>query len=281
MPVDVLIAVLAAALLHASWNALAKGGAGDALTRAALIAIGAAVSALPALLLVGLPAPASWPFVLASAVIHIGYFTLVGLAYRYADLSAIYPLVRGSAPLFTALIAAGLLGELLTPVAWAGVALLSCGILGLGIDGLRRGGLDRRGIAVAGLTAAIIVAYTLVDGIGARLSGNAAGYMSALMGLTGLLILPVALGFSRDAMRAALPALWRRALVGGAMVNVSYGTALWAMTLAPIGLVGALRETSVLFATVIASVVLRERFGALRWIAASVIVTGLGLTQAR
>lgn len=280
MPAGVFVAILAAALLHASWNALAKSGEGDALTRAALIAMGGGLSALPALLLTGLPGLASWPYLVASAIIHVGYFTLVGLAYRHADFSAIYPLVRGMAPVFTALIAAGLLGELLTPLAWAGVALLCGGILALGTDGLRRGGLDKASLAVAGLTAAIVVAYTLVDGIGARLSGNPQGYVAGLMALTGFLVLPVAAGFRSAALRTALPPFWPKALIGGAMVNLSYGIALWAMTKAPIGLVGALRETSVLFATLIASLVLSERFGGLRWIAAIVIVAGLALVQA-
>lgn len=279
MPPDIFAIILAAAFLHASWNAIAKGGKGDPLVRANLIAIGSAIAAAPALLVSGLPDPASLMHVLASALIHVAYFVLIGLAYRHADYSAIYPLVRGSAPLFTTLLALLLLGETLEPVTWIGISVLCGGILGLGLDAVRRGGLNGRSLAIAALTTGVVVSYTLVDGLGARLSGNAAGYMLAMMGFTGLLMVPVMLFFQRAALFGASASLWGKSIAGGAMANISYGAALWAMTKAPIGLVGAIRETSVLFAALIATVALKERFGPARWVAAVMIVTGLALAK--
>ena len=223
----------------------------------------------------GLPAPESWGYVAGSAVIHVAYFGLIALAYRLADYSAIYPLIRGGAPLATSLLAALWLGEVISREAVAGVVLLSGGIVGLSSEALKQGHLDRRSLGTAALTACVVVSYTLVDGLGARLSGDAAAYLLAMMALTGCFVVPLFLVIGSRALLAALRTSWLPGLLGGAMANLSYGTALWAMTMAPIGLVGAVRETSVLFATLIAAIVLKERFGPARWAAAATIVVGL------
>jgi drug/metabolite transporter (DMT)-like permease len=217
--------------------------------------------------------------VAGSAVIHAAYFGLIALSYRLAAYSAVYPLIRGGAPLVTSVLAALWLGEVLSGPAVAGVVLLSGGILGLSSDALRRGHLDRRSLGAAALTAGVVVSYTLVDGLGARLSGDAAAYLVAMMSLTGCFVVPLFLAIGSRALLAALRTSWPQGLLGGAMANLSYGTALWAMTMAPIGLVGAVRETSVLFATLIAAVFLKERFGLARWTAAATIVAGLMLVR--
>src|SRR4029079_705242 len=147
MSLDVFVIVLAAAFLHASWNALAKSGKGDPLFDTALLAVASGIAAALALLVSGLPDPASSLYVFGSALFHVASFFLIGLAYRYADYSAVYPLVRGSAPLFTTLLAMLLLGETLQPLAWAGILMLCAGILALGIDGIRRSGLNKRSLA--------------------------------------------------------------------------------------------------------------------------------------
>ncbi len=276
MPIDVIAAVLLAALVHAGWNAIAKStGATDPMISTSAIAIGGGIVALPLLLVSGLPATTSYPYVFASGVIHVLYFVLVGLAYRAAEYSAVYPITRGSAPLATSLLAAALLGEAMAPLAWCGVVLLSSGILGLGSDSLLRGALSARAISIAGLNVAVIVGYTLIDGEGARASLNPAGYVIAMMAITGALLLPVVMVWLGPGSARALLARWRIGLVGGAMVSLSYGIALWAMTKAPIGMVAALRETSVLFATIIAACVLREKFGLQRWISTGLILAGL------
>ncbi|MGE3915427.1 MAG: EamA family transporter [Hyphomicrobiaceae bacterium] len=267
--------MLAAALLHASWNAMAKGNGGDPLIGATVIAAGAAVVSAAMLAVADLPAAASHPYVVASGIIHVGYFLLLGLSYRLADYSAVYPLMRGSAPLLTTGAGALLLGEHLALPVLVGIVLLSLGVLGLGLHALMRGGLDRRGIVVAGGNVAIIVAYTVIDGVGTRLSGTPAGYVAAMMLLTGVLLVPaIALWRPRE-LGLALRQRWPMGLAGGAMVMASYGAALWAMTRAPIGAVAALRETSVLFGALIAVTVMKERLYPLRVVAALVIFAGL------
>jgi drug/metabolite transporter (DMT)-like permease len=173
-----------------------------------------------------------------------------------------------------------LLGETLKPVTWLGIGVLCGGILGLGIDAVRRGGLNARSLTVAALTAATVVGYTLVDGVGARLSGNSSGYLLAMMALTGALMVPGMIYLQGAALFSAPASVWGKSVAAGAIANISYGTALWAMTKAPIGLVGAVRETSVLFAALIAAMVLKERFGIARWASALMIVTGLALAKA-
>ncbi len=280
MPVEVVAVVLLAALVHAGWNAVAKSAGADnarsdPFVTTCAIAIGGAVVATPLLLVSGWPAPASYAHVVASGVIHVVYFLLVGLAYRTADYSAVYPLTRGSAPLVTALLATAFIGEHLAWNGWLGIALLSTGILGLGANAMLKGGIDTRALVIAALNVTVIVGYTLLDGAGTRLSDNPAAYVLAMMALTGLFLLPIVLASHGTPIIGRMWPHWRIALIGGAMVTLSYGAALWAMTKAPIAMVAALRETSVLFACIIATVLMKERFGAMRWLSAALIVAGM------
>lgn len=279
MPPEVIGIVLAAALLHASWNALAKGRGGDPLIGAVVIAVGSATVSLAVLAWTGWPAAASWPYVIASGLIHVGYFVLLGLSYRYADYTAVYPLMRGSAPLLTTVLGFLVLGETLSRATTAGVALLSAGVLGLGAQAMLRGGLDGRSLALALGNVGIIVAYTLIDGVGARASGNPAAYATAMMLITGVLLGGVVALWKPGEMARTLRRDWLFGLAGGAMVMASYGAALWAMTRAPIGAVAALRETSVLFGTMIGAVFMGERASVVRVIAAAAIVGGLALMR--
>ena len=280
MPGYVLAAVLLAALLHASWNALAKGVAGgDPLVRAALIAAGGGIAALPLIAYGGLPASASWPNLAASILIHVVYFVLVGMTLRGADLGVVYPLTRGSAPLGAAVVGYLTLGEAMPATGWAGVLVLGVGIITLGSDALRRRGLDVNGAALVALNASVIVAYTLVDGAGVRLSGNPAAYVGWLMLGQGLGVLPLVAALQPDATRREIRERWRFGFAGGAMLTGSYGIALWAMTKAPIAAVSAARETSVLFAAIIGAVFLGERLGWPGYAGAALIGTGLMLLR--
>lgn len=276
IPGEVIVVVLVAALLHASWNAMAKSDGADPLIGATTIAAGAACVSVVMLWVTGLPAEASYRCVLASGIIHVGYFVLLGLSYRFANYSVVYPLMRGTAPLITTGLGALILGETLMPPVLGGVVLLSLGVLGLGSHALIRGGLDWRGLIVAGGNIVIIVAYTLIDGIGARQSANPAGYVAAMMLLTGLLLIPAIALWKPRELGHALRTQWPTSLIGGTMVMASYGAALWAMTRAPIGAVAALRETSVLFAALIAVTILKEQLYPTRVLAAVVILAGLG-----
>lgn len=274
----ILIGVLAGALLHASWNALIKWEP-DKLAASAAIAVGAGVVALPVAFMSPLPLAPSWPLIAFSAVIHVLYFALVGYALRHADLGVAYPLTRGSAPAFTAILAAVWLGELLALSGWFAIGAIAAGVITLSADALLRGGLTPRAAILAFTNAAVVVAYTLVDGLGARLAGSAVSYVSWMMAGTALLIVPIALVFYRAQVTAKERGFWLRMLTGGALSIASYGIAIWAMTKAPIGLVAALRETSVLFAAILGALIFGERFGPKRWAALILIVLGIGLLR--
>lgn len=280
MAAEVLALVLLSALLHASWNVLAKGRpGGDPLLRAALIAAGGAAVSVPVLAWSGLPEVASWPHLVASILIHVLYFVLVGMTLRGADLGVVYPLTRGTAPLGVAVTSLAVIGEGMSPAGWAGVLILSIGIVTVGSDAIRRRGLDVRSAALVTLNAGVIIAYTIVDGAGVRLSENAPGYIGALMLGTGVGLYPVAARLSAGAMRRELAANWRFGLAGGAMLTGSYGIALWAMTKAPIAVVSAARETSVLFAAVLGALFLGEGLGGARIAGAVLICAGLVLLR--
>lgn len=273
MSLTVMLLVLCGAALHATWNTIIKAGS-DKLLDTVLVACGAAIFAALALPLVPIPARASWPYLAASVAIHLVYFTLVALAYQTGELSYAYPIMRGSAPPFTAIVASATVGEPLSPGAWAGVVLISIGILTLTADSWRSGRFPLAPGAFGLLNAGIIVAYTLVDGVGVRSAGNALSYILWLFALIPFPLLAMVLLVRRRAVLGQFAVRWKPGLLGGACTTVSYGLALWAMTLVPIALVAALRETSVIFGTVFASLFLGERFGPVRYLAALAVTAG-------
>jgi drug/metabolite transporter (DMT)-like permease len=275
----VFLAVLFAAACHAGWNALIKFGLAP-LSATTLISLGSGVVALLFLPLVGVPAWPAWPWLIASVVIHLVYFAALIESYRTGDLGQVYPIARGAAPLMTATATTLLVGEHLSPVGWGGIVALVAGVfLLLAHGGRDLARIDRRAVGFALFTALTICTYSVVDGIGVRLSANANAYSLWVFVGIALVMLPYAL--YRDG-RDVIPAMrtyWRRGFVGGALQVLSYGTVLWAMTLAPIAIVATLRETSVLFGAGIAVVVLKERLRAVRIAAALLIVCGLVLMR--
>jgi len=279
METFVFIAVLFAAACHAGWNALIKVGL-DPLSTTTLISVGSGIVALALAPLVGMPASAAWPWLLASVVIHLVYFASLIESYRTGDLGQVYPIARGSAPLMTAAVTSIFVGEKLSALGWAGIAALVGGVLLLSARGARHlAEIDRRAIGFALFTALTICAYSVVDGIGARLSANPNGYSVWLF--VGIAVVMVPYALYRDG-RDVIPAMqrfWLRGFAGGALQVLSYGIAIWAMTVAPIAIVATLRETSVLFGAVIAVVVLKEPLRAVRIVAACLIVCGLVLIR--
>jgi drug/metabolite transporter (DMT)-like permease len=269
---EVAALVLLAALLHASWNALLKGGT-DLLLDTAAIVVGAALLVLPLVFIVPLPAAASWPYLAASVTIHLAYYLLMVGAYRSGDLSLVYPLMRGVAPLYTALIGVIALRELPTAAAWSGIALISAGVVLLALRSLAHLP-SRQAMLLALANAGVIAAYTVVDGQGARLAGNAWGYIVWLFVLD---LLPFGTYLWIKRGRDLLRALWQRkqrGLVGGGLSAGAYAISVWAMTQAPVALVASLRETSVLFAALLGARILRERLTMRRWLGAGAIVLG-------
>jgi drug/metabolite transporter (DMT)-like permease len=279
-----LFVVLCGALLHAAWNTLLKAsgrtersGAGDGmLVDTALVAAGGAATALPVLLALGLagmaPAAASWPFIAASSVIQVGYFGLVAAAYRSGDMSLAYPIMRGTAPLLTAGFGRLVLGEAPSALALAGIVAISAGVLGMAAG--RQGAANRRSILAALANAVVIATYTVIDGAGARRSGSAMAYTMVIFVLAALMFVPLVARRHGGALRVAVRERWRMALIGGSCVTLSYGLALWAMTRAPVATVAALRESSIVFAMILAAVVLREKIGFARVAGGGLIVVG-------
>ena len=275
----VFLAVLFAALCHAGWNALVKIGL-DPLSTTTLIGIGSAVVVLPLIPFVGLPLAAAWPWLIASAVIHLFYFAALIEAYRSGDLGQVYPIARGAAPLLTAGATTLFVGERLSLIDWIGIVALVVGVFLLSA----RGGRDLmrfngRAVGFALLTALTICAYSVVDGIGARAAGNPNAYSLCLFVGNAVLLVPYALYRDGRAIVPVMRIYWRRGLVGGALQTLFYGTVLWAMTLAPIAIVATLRETSVLFGAMIAVIVLKEPLRAVRIVAALSILAGLVLIR--
>jgi len=277
----VVLAVLFGALLHATWNALVKSSGDKQLDLALVHLLGALVS-LPLLLWVGLPPVATWPFIGLSLLIHVAYYITLNGAYQHGDLGSTYPIMRGSAPLLVAL-GSTALGETLSPAAWLGIGAVTLGVLLVGLarpgETLHHG----RAIAFALANAVVIAAYTIVDGRGVRISAEAgytaASYVVLLFVLDGIpypaLVFARRSAASRQAMLAYARQRWPLATLGGLASLGSYWIALWAMTRAPVAAVSALRETSVLFATALSVLVLKERFGLQRACGAVVIVAGV------
>lgn len=271
-PFHVFLIVLGSALLHASWNALIKGGP-DRLLHTAAIVFWAGVVSIPFLFIAEPPARESWPYLAISNAIHMVYYVALASAYRTGNLSFAYPLIRGSAPLIVAIGSVFIFHEVLGTSSWLGIVMVCAGVLTIAMRSGQQGSWITIGWSL--LCATTIAIYSLADGRGARLSQSVTGYgawmflMEAVVFLSGLAL------FGRGPKLAGyICAHWRTTLLGGAMSALAYGISLWAMTRAPVALVSATRETSVLFATLIGVWLLRERLSRRQWAGAVVVVAG-------
>lgn len=277
MAPPVLILVLVAALLHASWNALVKTG-GDPFVRLAVINVVGGLAALPALALAAPPAPASWPWLLGSVAVHQIYYLALAYGYRFGDLSLVYPIARGVAPPLVLLSAWVVAGERPGPIALLAVLVISAAIVSLARG--REGGLaSPRALGFALATGGAIAAYTLLDGLGGRAAGAVVGYIAWLFVLDAIPFAVVVAWRRHGHLRAALIPAWRPAVVGGVLSLAAYGLVIWAMSIAPMASVSALRETSVIMAALIGSRLLREPLGARRVVAAVAVATGVIMLQ--
>ncbi|MGB3123493.1 MAG: EamA family transporter [Pseudomonas sp.] len=270
MSVDVFAIILFGALLHATWNAVVKGGV-DTLLTTCMIAASASLIALVAVPFLPLPAKESWPFIGASVVFQVVYFVLVASTYRIADMSQTYPIMRGTAPLLVATVSVFALSETLSVFAWLGIAVISLGILSMAVAPSAG---QRKGLVLALINAGVIAGYTLIDGVGVRKSGAPAAYTLWIFLLTGIPLAAWALATRRGEFCRYVGRYWRPGIIGGFGTVASYGLALWAMTSAPIATVSALRETSILFGVVISASVLKEQLTRIRIVAACVIAAG-------
>jgi len=262
--------VLFAALLHASWNALLKGGS-DRLWSMTVMGIATSITCGALVAFLPMPLRPSWPYLIGSAILHIGYNIFLIRAYRSGEFGSAYPIARGSSPLLVTLGAATVAGESPSLSGIAGILLVSAGIISLAFRGKR---LPETGIFYALGTGMFIAAYSVADGIGGRLSGAPVAYTLWMCLMWGLTAAPVYWLRRRDNH------LWRGAratslaALGGVVSLLAYGIVIFAMTLAPMGSVSALRETSVLFAVLLGRVFFAEPLTPRRIISALVIAAG-------
>lgn len=273
MPGYAVAIVLFAALLHALWNALLKNS-GDKRLTTVMLTSGAGLMAAVVLPFVPAPARESWIFLAGSSCAQVAYFALLAAAYRRGDMSHTYPIMRGAAPLIVAGLSAWLIGEQLSQYEWIGVALICAGVLAMAAHGGQYAAQHRAATLLALANACTIATYTLIDGLGVRHSHAPLAYTLWIYVLTGAatllwVLLRQAAPF-RDYLRGRM--LVGAAAAGGMMT--SYGLALWAMTVAPVALVAALRETAIVFATAVSVLVLKERMSPRRLVATGLIVAG-------
>ena len=269
MTLLVVCLILGAAMMHASWNAILHSDA-DRLWSMVLMCMVSAASALPFVLVLPAPSAASWPYIAASATVQIIYCLFLVRAYRDGELSQIYPIARGSAPFMVALGAALFAHERLGPVALIGIGCVSGGVISLAR------GKDRAhpmAVAIAVGTGVMIAGYTLIDGIGSRLSGNSYAYTAWLFVCQGA-PMPVIYLLMRGPLRIPLTRETLLTAFGGLISALGYGSVILAMTLTPMGAVAALREVSILFAVLIGRVFLKEKSSPARVAAGTVIAAG-------
>jgi len=266
--------VLFAALLHASWNAMLHGNR-DRFLSMTWMSIAIAAVATLVILLTPQPANAAWPYIVASGLVHIVYNVTLVRSYRRNDLAEAYPIARGSSPLLVTLGAALFAHEAIGPLHILGIVMISGGIIALALQGRR---VSRAGVLAALTTGVTIACYTVIDGIGVRLSGGQALAYTAWMFLfywlmPALFVAMRGLAALWTPIRAA-PMAVGSSLVGGLVSIAAYGIVIWALQSGAMGSVSALRETSVVFAVLIGRVFLREAVSGKRWLACVIVAAG-------
>lgn len=286
--------LLAAALMHATWNALLKSDTGDRLATFGIMMLTGSIVAVPFTVFLPFPPKTAWLWLLASVIVHNFYYYFLLKAYATGDLSHTYPIARGLGPLIVAIFSGRLLGEYLRVQDGLGVALVSLGIVALAMPQRRLAGGEaiskallgqhRRATIYAVLTGITIAGYLFSDGLGVRASGpdfeHKLSYIVWLNICEGPWLVIAALYLRPLSVAAFLrkgPRGWWRGAVGGAIATLGYAIAIWALAAGPIAHVAAVRESSVLFAAAMGALLLGEPFGRMRIVAAAVIVAGLVL----
>jgi drug/metabolite transporter (DMT)-like permease len=275
----VFIVIIIAAAGHALWNCLLKFKV-DPATATTMLAVGGGIVATPVLFVTGMPDAASRPYLAVSVVIHIFYWSYLGKAYSAGELGQIYPIARGTAPLLTTIGAMALFGEYPDRAAWIGIVTVVAGVLFIAArGGSGFAGMDKPAVKFAITTALCIMGYSLVDGFGARQAGSAFAYTAFLYVCNGWALLIYGLAFQRQKLVAAIDSQWWVGLLTGSMSLLFYGIGVWAMTQAPVGLVAALRETSILFAILFGTLMLKEPIRLPRICGAGIVCLGLVLIK--
>lgn len=277
MSLTVFLAVMLAALLHAGWNAIVKTGLNKQ-TSMFILSVGHALCGLAIVWAYPLPNAQVWPWILTSGLIHVAYQLFLAYAYEQGDLSRVYPIARGAAPLIVLVVSLLFLDDAPRGMALVGILVLGGGIV-LMARGVLTSGESRRLLPFAFGAALATAGYTLADGLGARVWGEPVGYVGWLMVVSALFYTPAAVVLKGRAVLTADARGWAVGLVAAAASFAAYAIAVWAMTRAPIALVGALRETSILFAVLLGWLLFGERMDRGKAMAAALIVAGVALTR--
>lgn len=278
MSLEVGAIVLFAAALHAGWNALIKIR-GDRLIVMAVVTLAGSVISLALLPFIQSPHPAVWPLLALTILLHTGYHLFLPIAYDHGDLGQVYPIARGSAPLLVALGAFVLVGETLGPVSLGGVLCLAAGVISLTFDRKSGFSVNPKAILYALVTGVFIASYTVVDGLGVRQSGSILGFAVWLTLGDGVLTAVCVYCWKGNAVWRVARQNFGTAFLGGAMQVGAYWIIVWALALAPMAMVSALRETSVLFVALISTFLLKEGFGVWRFVSAGLVTLGLVLSR--
>lgn len=278
MPTEVLLAVLFAAFMHACYHAIIKMG-DDKIAALGVIAVFEFLYGAVGSFIFAPPPAAAWGWLLAAVALQTVYRFFACYAYRLGDLSQVMPIARGTSPLLVTLGSALWLGEYLNGHEIIAIAMIAAGIMTLALARNASGRFDGRAAGVAMISGIIVAGYSLIDGIGARITGSASSYVWWLTMLGGLAFLIPAFAMKPAATAKLLRLRWYTGLIGAAFSCSTYWIVIWAMTKAPIGLVSALRETGVIFAVIIGMVFLKERPGALRLMAVALAAAGIALLK--
>ncbi len=278
MSTTVFLAVMGAALLHAVWNALVKGGNDKHLSMAAVV-LGHTPLALLALAFVRSPAPDSWPYLFVGIALHVAYQLFLLLSYRIDDLTQVYPIARGTAPLLVAGVSVVFLGVHLRSIELLAICVIGAGIMSLCLVRQKDGMQNGRAAALAFVTGCFIAAYSLVDGTGARLAGTSLGFYSWLAIGNAVVFAAVMALTQPGLLKRVLPEARHVFALGGSASFTAYALVTWAFTQAPIALVTALRETSIIFALLIGVLFLKEKLDLAKVIATMATLFGAVLLR--
>lgn len=280
MAVEIALLVLVAAALHAGWNALVKIS-GDRIAVMAVVTLAGCLLSMLVLPFVDSPAPASWPLLALTILIHTAYHFFLPVAYDHGDLGQVYPIARGVAPVLVTLGALIFAGEHVSQFTLVGILCLAAGVVALTFDGGKVSMINPKAIVFALATGVCIASYTIVDGIGARQAGSILGFAVWLTIGDGILTFLIALTWKYREIAAVVKNNALRGFAGGAMQVGAYWIIVYALAVAPMGMVSGLRETSVLFAALISTFLLKEGFGAWRFVSACLVTFGLVVSRAR
>jgi drug/metabolite transporter (DMT)-like permease len=271
--------VLIAALLHATWNAVAHGMK-DQLVGFGLLSVGSTACALVVVLINPVPEAAAWPFIITSSLLQVLYLSLLLRAYQLGEFAQMYPLARGTSPFLVVIWTGTVLDQRISGTQLLGVLIISAGLIGLSLAGGLPGRAQVPALAAAVATGVMIAAYTLVDGTGVRHTSTVPGYVAWGFLIQGPVFLAIAFRLRGRGLLVGIGRrTWARGVGGGVVSMLAYGLVVWAQSRGDLATVAALRETSIVFGAVIGAVFFHERFGRYRMLASILVVVGIALLE--